>query len=101
MINNLKSKAYATLDMCGFGHDKAKREGFRDGWDMLLQLHDDSATAIFHINLRKELSQKQIVVLYDSIVEEYLSYPNFMSYILAVSTQQGNGVPPYARRLKD
>lgn len=95
LVNTLKAKAYFWLDACGFNHAKAKREGYKDGWDMLLDRHDDNAAVLFHVNVASSLSQKQVVVLYDDIVKEYVGYPDFMAYARVVSKMSTNGVPPY------
>lgn len=95
VVNKLKAEAYFWLDVCGFSHTRAKSEGYKDGWDMLLNRHDDRAAATFHVNVANSLSNEQVAVLYDSIAREYVGYPDYMAYARVVSKMSTNGVPPY------
>jgi len=85
MLNNLKSMAFKILVISGFEHPKAKREGYKNGWDMLIDRHDDNAAAIFYMMIGSVLSPKQVKVLFDGIIQEYTEYPNFEAYLDVVA----------------
>lgn len=80
MLGQIKAKAYSVLDICGFEHPKAVREGYKDGWDMLLDRHDDNGAGMFYMMIPEVLSEKQRMVLLDGIVKEHTDYPGFLAY---------------------
>lgn len=93
LVNSLKAEAYSCLALYGFDHNLAKVKGYKDGWEMMLDRHEDAG--LFHRGLVEFLSRKQIVVLYDAIVKEYFGYPDYLAYVAVVGKMDKNGVPPY------
>jgi hypothetical protein len=84
-MNVILSRAYTTLDLCGMSHPVAKRKGYQDGWEMLLDKHDDNEAAMFHVMLSQDesLSVKQRQHLLDHISNKYRGC-DYLDYVDSV-----------------
>ncbi|WP_430407323.1 hypothetical protein [Hydrogenophaga sp.] len=78
----LKGQAYdvlATIASCD--HQKAAAKGYRDGWQMLMDLHDENEMAVFCAALPGHLSEAQSKILLDGLAREYTSCDGWMAYV--------------------
>jgi hypothetical protein len=67
-----KGKAYNVLSViAGCDHNKAKTKGYQDGWQMLVDRHDDNEMALFCQNLPSALTGDHARILLDGIAREY------------------------------
>jgi hypothetical protein len=79
-----KGMAYqvlATIASCD--HPKATSQGYVDGWQMLMDKHDDSEMALFCVSLGKYLSREQCNVLFDGLAKEYTEFSNWNEFVEA------------------
>lgn len=77
-----KAKTYASLAVCGFDHNLAKSKGFKDGWDMLIQSHNDNGYAMFMgLLMKDEPSQAKRRILLDGLATEYTQHKCYLDYV--------------------
>jgi hypothetical protein len=78
----LKGQAYGILStIASCDHPKAAAQGYKDGWQMLLDKHDDSAMAVFCAALPKVLSEAQSRVLLDGLAAEYTQFKSWGEFV--------------------
>lgn len=78
----LKGLAYSVLStLASCDHGKAKSKGYKDGWAMLLDKHDDNEMAVFCTSLPQVLSEDQAKVLLDGLAREYTPLPNWLDFV--------------------
>ena len=76
--------AYPVLaTAAGCDHPKAKQRGYKDGWQMLLDKHDDNEMAFFCVGIGKFLSREQCKELCDGLAQEYTQFSNWLDYVKA------------------
>lgn len=81
IYEGLKGQAYSDLStLASCDHGKAKSKGYKDGWQMLLDKHDDNEMAIFCASLPQVLSEAQAKVLLDGLAVEYTRFPNWLCF---------------------
>lgn len=79
---SLKGHAYAILaTAASCDHPKAVSKGYKDGWQMLLDRHDDNEMAMFCLGLPQVLSQAQATVLFDGLAREYTQFSNWLDFV--------------------
>lgn len=77
-----KGLAYPLLaSAASCDHPKAKSKGYKDGWQLLMDRHDDSEMAIFCSNLPSVLSEAQRQVLLDGLAIEYAGCKDWLDFV--------------------
>jgi len=75
MYNACKGLAYPLLaTLCSCDHPKAQSKGYKDGWQMLLDKHDDNEMTLFCMSLGNTLSPAQSKLLLDGLAREYTDF---------------------------
>lgn len=81
IYDGLKGQAYSVLATnASCDHSKAKSKGYKDGWQLLLDQHDDNEMALFCASLPQVLSEAQAKVLLDGLAREYTEFDNWLDY---------------------
>jgi hypothetical protein len=71
----LKGLAYPVLaSVASCDHNKAVSQGYANGWQMLLDLHDASEMAAFCTALPRVLSAAQSMVFLDGLAREFTQF---------------------------
>lgn len=84
--NACKALAYPLLaTTCGCDHQKAKAQGYSDGWHMLLDKHDDNEMALFCMSLPQVMSQAQSTLLLDGLAQQYTEFATWDKFADACS----------------
>lgn len=79
-----KGLAYPLLSIkVACDHTKAKSLGYADGWEMLMDKHDDTEMAVFCVSLPQYLSPKQCNALLDGLAREYTEFANWSDFATA------------------
>lgn len=80
----LKGQAYSVLSTAAScDHPKAAAHGYKDGWQMLLDKHDESEMALFCGALPGVLSEAQSRVLLDGLAAEYTQFKTWGEFVNA------------------
>jgi hypothetical protein len=88
-----KGLAYATLaTIASCENSKAKVRGYRDGWEMLMDLHDKSEMALFCTHLPRALSETQSKILLDGLAQQYTQFNTWGDFVEAC-TEHPSWVP--------
>lgn len=81
-----KALAYPLLaTVCSCDHTKAKAQGYRDGWQMLLDKHDDNEMVLFCTALPQVLSPAQCRVLFIGLAQQYTEFSSWDDFAAACS----------------
>lgn len=84
IYEGMKGQAYSILAIhASCDHQKAKAKGYSDGWQMLLDKHDDDEMAAFCLALPNVLSPSQAKVLLDGLAKEYTEFETWDAYAQA------------------
>lgn len=78
-----KAAAYNTLAAVGCDHPKAKSKGYADGWQMLMDKHNDNEMGMFCLMAPQAMSQVQFTCLADGLAREYAGMPDWMTFVEA------------------
>jgi hypothetical protein len=83
LYSKLKGRAYPALAaVAGCDHQKAASNGYKDGWQMLLDHHDDNEMAMFCLGLPKmPLSEDEATVLLDGLAREYTQFADWRGFV--------------------
>ena len=80
--NRLRGIAYTVLStVAGCDHQRAKQRGYKDGWQMLLDKHDDSEMFFFCATLPKFMNGDECQELLDDLAIEYTQFTNWLDYV--------------------
>jgi hypothetical protein len=86
----MKGLAYPVLStVASCDHLKATAKGYKDGWQMLLDMHDQNEMAMFCISLPKTMSLEQSTILLDGLAQEYTEFSNWPDFADACSDHCG------------
>lgn len=89
----LKGQAYATLaTLASCDHGKAASKGYKDGWQMLLDKHEENEMTVFCTALPNVMSAPQAKLLLDGLAREYTQFSNWLAFV-EVCTEQPNWKP--------
>lgn len=78
----LKGQAYGLLStVASCDHPKAMSNGYKDGWQMLLDLHDNTEMALFCGALPNIMSEAQSAVLLDGLAKEYTQFSTWLAFV--------------------
>jgi hypothetical protein len=81
-----KGKAYTVLAvLASCDHPKAKSKGYRDGWQMLIDCHDDNEMALFCLNLPSALQEGHAKALLDGLAREYTGLKDWPEFVEAAT----------------
>lgn len=84
--NVYKGLAYPVLaTICSCDHPKAQAMGYLDGWQMLLDKHEDNEMALFCLSLGKVMTLAQSTQLLDGLAREYTEFSNWGDFATACS----------------
>jgi hypothetical protein len=79
-----KALAYPVLaTLCACDHQKAKSLGYKDGWQMLLDKHDDDEMAVFCTSLPTVMSPAQSQLLLNALAQEYTEFTKWEDFAAA------------------
>lgn len=77
----------ATIASCD--HQKAVSKGYVNGWQMLLDKHDDNEMAFFCMNLNRTLTLEQSTILLDGLAQEFTEFSNWLDFTDACTKYPG------------
>jgi hypothetical protein len=79
---SLKGQAYPILAaIASCDHPKATSQGYRDGWQLLIDRHDGPEMASFCLSLPTTLTPAQAKVLLDGLAQEYTQFSTWLEFV--------------------